>query len=70
MRACLRHLAAGIRFVEKPLAMNDVQLDTVLEAAKVQRFVDGRFNRRFSPHANEVRERFKIDRSFSIIVIV
>jgi predicted dehydrogenase/threonine dehydrogenase-like Zn-dependent dehydrogenase len=47
-------------FVEKPLAMNDVELDSVLEAARSSSasLMVG-FNRRFSPHANEVRGLFK-----------
>ena len=46
-------------FVEKPLALNDEELDAVLEAAAVS---EGRltvgFNRRFSPHARAAREFF------------
>jgi predicted dehydrogenase/threonine dehydrogenase-like Zn-dependent dehydrogenase len=55
-RALVRGLDA---FVEKPLALNDVELDAVLEAAVLSR---GRltvgFNRRFSPHAREAKEFF------------
>ena len=47
-------------FVEKPLALNDEELDALLEVASRSR---GRltvgFNRRFSPHAREAREFFK-----------
>jgi polar amino acid transport system substrate-binding protein len=47
-------------FVEKPLALDDEELDSLLEAAARSR---GRltvgFNRRFSPHAGEAREFFK-----------
>ncbi|MFL6256026.1 MAG: bi-domain-containing oxidoreductase, partial [Pyrinomonadaceae bacterium] len=47
-------------FVEKPLALNDEELDALLEAASRSR---GRltvgFNRRFSPHAQQVKEFFK-----------
>jgi polar amino acid transport system substrate-binding protein len=47
-------------FVEKPLALDDAELDALLEAAGRSR---GRlmvgFNRRFSPHAREAREFFK-----------
>jgi polar amino acid transport system substrate-binding protein len=39
-------------FVEKPLALNDEQLESVLEAAQFVRETDGRFNRRFSPLAH------------------
>jgi predicted dehydrogenase/threonine dehydrogenase-like Zn-dependent dehydrogenase len=46
-------------FVEKPLALNDGELDELLEAARRSR---GRltvgFNRRFSPHARQAREFF------------
>jgi polar amino acid transport system substrate-binding protein len=46
-------------FVEKPLALNDGELDALLEAARRSR---GRltvgFNRRFSPHARQAREFF------------
>ena len=46
-------------FVEKPLALNDAQLDEVLEAASTSkgRLLVG-FNRRFSPHAARAREMF------------
>src|SRR5215218_155931 len=47
-------------FVEKPLALNDEELDALLEAAARSR---GRltvgFNRRFSPHAREAHEFLK-----------
>ena len=47
-------------FVEKPLALNDEELDALLEVASRSR---GRlsvgFNRRFSPHAHQVTEFFK-----------
>jgi predicted dehydrogenase/threonine dehydrogenase-like Zn-dependent dehydrogenase len=47
-------------FVEKPLALNDEELDALLEAAVPS---EGRltvgFNRRFSPHARAAREFFK-----------
>ena len=47
-------------FVEKPLALDDEELDALTEAAGRSR---GRlmvgFNRRFSPHAREAREFFK-----------
>lgn len=46
-------------FVEKPLAMNDEELEGVLEAAQAS---DGKlmvgFNRRFSPHARAARDFF------------
>jgi predicted dehydrogenase len=55
-RALMRGLDV---LVEKPLALNDVELDAVLEAAHLSR---GRltvgFNRRFSPHAREAKEFF------------
>jgi predicted dehydrogenase/threonine dehydrogenase-like Zn-dependent dehydrogenase len=46
-------------FVEKPLALDDVELDAVLEAAKASsgRLTVG-FNRRFSPHARAAKEFF------------
>jgi predicted dehydrogenase/threonine dehydrogenase-like Zn-dependent dehydrogenase len=47
-------------FLEKPLALNDEELDALLEAARRSR---GRltvgFNRRFSPYARAAREFFK-----------
>src|SRR6266436_1392422 len=56
-----RALSSGHHvFVEKPLAMNDVQLDSVLEAARSSSasLMVG-FNSIFSPHANDVRAVFK-----------
>jgi predicted dehydrogenase/threonine dehydrogenase-like Zn-dependent dehydrogenase len=46
-------------FVEKPLALDDDELDAVLEAASnsAGRLTVG-FNRRFSPHAREAKEFF------------
>lgn len=46
-------------FVEKPLAMNDAELDAVVEAAKSSsgRLMVG-FNRRFSPSARQAKEFF------------
>ena len=46
-------------FVEKPLALNDDDLNAVLQAAKNSsgRLMVG-FNRRFSPHARKAREVF------------
>src|SRR5262249_43139349 len=46
-------------FVEKPLALNDEQLDDVLEAAaqSTGRLMVG-FNRRFSPSAKQAKEFF------------
>jgi predicted dehydrogenase/threonine dehydrogenase-like Zn-dependent dehydrogenase len=51
-------------FVEKPLALNDEELDALLEAAARSkgRLTVG-FNRRFSPHARQAREFFKDRRS-------
>lgn len=51
-------------FVEKPLALNDEELDALLEAAARSkgRLTVG-FNRRFSPHALQAREFFKDRRS-------
>lgn len=61
-----RALEAGKHvFVEKPLALNDAELEGVLEAAATHadaRLLVG-FNRRFSPHAREAREFFKDRRS-------
>ncbi|HEX7312862.1 MAG TPA: bi-domain-containing oxidoreductase [Pyrinomonadaceae bacterium] len=56
-----RGLERGIDvFVEKPLALDDEELDALLEAAARSR---GRltvgFNRRFSPHARQAKEFFK-----------
>ena len=46
-------------FVEKPLALNDKELDEVLEtAARSQGQLMVGFNRRFSPHARQAREFF------------
>lgn len=47
-------------FVEKPLALNDEELDALLEAASRSkgRLTVG-FNRRFSPHARQAKELFK-----------
>lgn len=56
-------------FVEKPLALNDDELDRVLEAASASR---GRlmvgFNRRFSPAARQAREFFP-DRNFPLSIV-
>jgi predicted dehydrogenase/threonine dehydrogenase-like Zn-dependent dehydrogenase len=55
-----RALEAGKHvFVEKPLALNDNELDAVLAAANNSsgRLMVG-FNRRFSPHARQAREFF------------
>jgi predicted dehydrogenase/threonine dehydrogenase-like Zn-dependent dehydrogenase len=51
-------------FVEKPLALNDEELDALLEAAgrSKGRLTVG-FNRRFSPHARQAREFFADRRS-------
>jgi len=47
-------------FVEKPLALNDEELDSLLEAAGRSRGrLTAGFNRRFSPHARQARELFK-----------
>jgi len=47
-------------FVEKPLALNDEELDALLAAAARSkgRLTVG-FNRRFSPHARQAKELFK-----------
>jgi predicted dehydrogenase/threonine dehydrogenase-like Zn-dependent dehydrogenase len=46
-------------FVEKPLALNDEELDAVLEAAARSRSrLTVGFNRRFSPHGRAAREFF------------
>src|SRR5215218_1684057 len=46
-------------FVEKPLALNDEELDGVLEAAaRAKGRLTVGFNRRFSPHAREAKEFF------------
>ena len=47
-------------FVEKPLALDDDELDALLEAARGSggRLTVG-FNRRFSPHAREAKEFFR-----------
>ncbi len=53
-------LAAGKHvFVEKPLAMNDGELDAVIEAAQGSsaRLMVG-FNRRFSPSAQQAKQHF------------
>ncbi|MDQ3744854.1 MAG: Gfo/Idh/MocA family oxidoreductase [Acidobacteriota bacterium] len=55
-----RALARGLDvFVEKPLALNDEELDAVLEeAARSRARLTVGFNRRFSPHARAAREFF------------
>jgi polar amino acid transport system substrate-binding protein len=51
-------------FVEKPLALDDAELDAVLEAAARSRAkLAVGFNRRFSPHARAAREFFRERRS-------
>jgi predicted dehydrogenase/threonine dehydrogenase-like Zn-dependent dehydrogenase len=46
-------------FVEKPLALNDEELDSLLEAAgRARGRLTAGFNRRFSPHARQAREFF------------
>jgi polar amino acid transport system substrate-binding protein len=53
-------LAAGKHvFVEKPLAVNDEQLDEVLAAARAGGELIVGFNRRFSPLAREALDFFK-----------
>jgi len=55
-----RALVRGLNvFVEKPLALDDEELDAVVEAAAASsgRLTVG-FNRRFSPHAREAKEFF------------
>jgi len=51
-------------FVEKPLALNDEELDVLLDAARASsgRLMAG-FNRRFSPHAREAANVFAGRRS-------
>jgi len=56
-------------FVEKPLALNDEQLDAVLEAASTSsgRLFVG-FNRRFSPSAEQAKQHFaKRDTPLSVL---
>src|SRR2546423_211353 len=55
-----RALERGLNvFVEKPLALNDEELDAVLEAASLSRgTLTVGFNRRFSPLAREAKEFF------------
>jgi predicted dehydrogenase/threonine dehydrogenase-like Zn-dependent dehydrogenase len=55
-----RALARGLDvFVEKPLALNEEELDAVLEeAARSRARLTVGFNRRFSPHALAAREFF------------
>jgi predicted dehydrogenase len=56
-------------FVEKPLAMNDAELDEIINAA---RSCSGRlmvgFNRRFSPHAVQAKEFFA-GRTFPLSIL-
>lgn len=56
-------------FVEKPLAMNDTELDDVLAAAGSSsgRLMVG-FNRRFSPHALQAGNFFE-DRGFPLSIL-
>jgi polar amino acid transport system substrate-binding protein len=56
-------------FVEKPLAMNDAELDGVIDAAETSsgRLMVG-FNRRFSPHAVQAKKVFD-GRSFPLSVL-
>ncbi|HYN85330.1 MAG TPA: bi-domain-containing oxidoreductase [Pyrinomonadaceae bacterium] len=56
-----RALEAGKHvFVEKPLALDDAELDEVLGAARAgEALLMVGFNRRFSPHAAAAREFFK-----------
>ncbi len=57
-------------FVEKPLAMNDTELDGVLAAAAGSsgRLMVG-FNRRFSPSAKQTKEFFGADRQFPLSIM-
>ncbi len=57
-------------FVEKPLAMNDAELDGVLAAAANSsgRLMAG-FNRRFSPSAKQAKEFFGSGRSYPLSII-
>jgi len=56
-------------FVEKPLAMNDAELDDVLATAQTSsgRLMVG-FNRRFSPHAQLARE-FLVNRTYPLSIL-
>jgi len=56
-------------FVEKPLALNDAELDEVIAAANLSsgRLMAG-FNRRFSPHAEQAK-KFFADRQFPLSII-
>ena len=55
--------------VEKPLALNDEQLDDVVKAAESSSgLLMVGFNRRFSPHARQAKEFFK-DRSGPLSII-
>jgi predicted dehydrogenase/threonine dehydrogenase-like Zn-dependent dehydrogenase len=65
-----RALEAGrYVFVEKPLALNDEELDSVIEAARAASSTSGGgrllvgFNRRFSPHAQEAARVFAARRA-------
>ena len=57
-------------FVEKPLAMNDAELDGILSAAANSsgKLMVG-FNRRFSPSAKQAKEFFGDDRAFPLSII-
>lgn len=57
-------------FVEKPLAMNDAELDGVLAAAEKSsgRLMVG-FNRRFSPSAKHAKEFFGDARTFPLSIL-
>jgi predicted dehydrogenase/threonine dehydrogenase-like Zn-dependent dehydrogenase len=56
-----RALERGLHvFVEKPLALSDAELDSVLEAASSSSgLLTVGFNRRFSPHARAAKEFFE-----------
>jgi predicted dehydrogenase/threonine dehydrogenase-like Zn-dependent dehydrogenase len=57
--ACAALEAGRHVFVEKPLALDDAQLDAVLDAARASEgTLTVGFNRRFSPHARRAREVF------------
>lgn len=55
-------------FVEKPLALNQVELENIIDAqSKAQKSITVGFNRRFSPHSEKIKSLIDINAPKNII---